>query len=70
MSISKYICRCGNKTDTLISYFINGIRITVCDECAKQSELEKKADTKVDYEKIMKSKKDENFYHKIDTREK
>lgn len=70
MDIAKYICRCGKKTDKLISYFINGIRITVCDECAKGNDLKNKAQIDVDYEKIIKSNKDENFYHKIDTREK
>jgi ribosome-binding protein aMBF1 (putative translation factor) len=71
MGNEKYTCRCLKKTDKLISYFINGLRITICDDCAE--ELGVKNNDKieaVDYEKVRKSNKGENYYHKIDTREK
>lgn len=68
MAIQKYICRCGNKTDKLTSYFINGIRVTACSEC--ESELKGNDVIVVDYDKIKASSKEERFYHMIDTREK
>lgn len=33
MAIHKYKCRCGDYTNNLKSYFIDNIRITVCDKC-------------------------------------
>mgnify|MGYP001617579701 CR=1 FL=1 len=64
MAIQKYICRCGNRTDKLTSYFINGIRITLCDECS--SEFEKNNAEAVDYDEV---KKDQSK-QVIDIREK
>ena len=67
----KHICRCGNNVEKMTSYFKDGIRVTLCDTCADQYGFknDEKA-IKVDYDAIMKSSKEENFYHKIDTREK
>jgi len=70
MPKEKYTCRCGKKTDKLTSYFKDGMRVTVCDDCAVQFGLHDDEDVlKVDYDKVKKSAKDE-FYHRIDTREK
>lgn len=65
MAIPKYICRCGNKVDKMTSYFIDGIRITLCDECSEQF---KKNDVfeAVDYEEVKK----DTSKQIIDTREK
>lgn len=64
MAIPKYICRCGKKTDKLTSYFFNGIRVTLCDDCSEEF---KKNDVfmAVDYEEV---KKDASKQI-IDTRE-
>lgn len=37
----KYKCRCRKEVDELTSYFhkVNGMRITVCDECAEKLKL-------------------------------
>jgi hypothetical protein len=70
MAIEKYTCRCGNKVNTISSYFVNGIRVTLCEKCADEYGLTKdEAVIKVDYATIEKSGKEENFYHQIDTRE-
>lgn len=69
MAIPKYICRCGNRTDKLTSYFIGGIRVTACEECEGEIKENKEAIV-VDYDQIKSSSKDERFYHMIDTREK
>lgn len=69
MAIAKYICRCGRQTDNLSSHFIDGVRVTVCDECAVDLIGKEKA-VVVDYDKIKASSKDERFFHMIDTREK
>ena len=65
MSIPKYECRCGNKTDKLISFFAGGIRVTLCEKCSEEF---KKNDVfeAIDYEEV---KKDESK-NIIDTREK
>lgn len=65
MAISKYMCRCGNKTDKLTSHFINNIRVTVCDECGVDLKNNKEA-VAVDYDDV---KKDPSKQI-IDTREK
>lgn len=71
MAIPKYICRCGSRVDELTSYFYNGIRVTVCDECAEQHGFKNNKQIEyVDYNKIENASKEENYYHKIDTREK
>ncbi len=71
MATEKYTCRCGKAVNQLSSYFKDGIRVTLCDDCAEQYGLSRdKTVIKVDYKKIEESKPDENFYHKIDTREK
>lgn len=71
MATEKYTCRCVKAVNKITSYFKGGIRITLCDECAEQYGLATDKDViKVDYKKIEESKNDENFYHKIDTREK
>lgn len=69
MAIPKYTCRCGNRTDKLTSYFINGVRVTACDICDDVLKNNKEA-IAVDYDKIKSSSKEERFYHMIDTREK
>lgn len=71
MAKYKYTCRCGKRTDKLTSYFKNEIRVTVCDDCAKEYNLiNDDKIIQVDYDKIKNSNKEENFYHMIDTREK
>lgn len=71
MATEKYICRCGKAVNKITSYFKDGIRVTVCDDCANQYGLTTDEGViKVDYKKIEESNRDENFYHKIDTREK
>lgn len=71
MAIEKYTCRCGRAVNKMTSYFKDNVRVTLCDDCAEASGLkEDESVIKVDYDKIVKSNKDENFYHKIDTREK
>ena len=71
MPNEKYTCRCLRKTNNLASYFKDGIRVTVCDECAEEFGLTGSKDIiKVDYKKIKESSIEENFYHMIDTREK
>lgn len=65
MAIPKYICRCGNKVDKMTSYFIDGIRITLCDECSEKFK-DNDVFEAVDYEEV---KKDPNK-NIIDTREK
>jgi hypothetical protein len=69
MAIPKYICRCGKQTDRLMSHFIDGIRITVCDKCVADLNSKENAIV-VNYDKIKESSKGERFYHMIDTREK
>lgn len=70
MANEKYTCRCQRKTNKLTSYFKDGIRVTVCDDCANELGLvSDKNVMKVDYEKVKKSSSEENFYHMIDTRE-
>lgn len=67
----KYTCRCGKRVDKLTSFFKNGIRVTICDDCAKDIGLNKDEDvTKVDYDEVRAASKEESFYHMIDTREK
>lgn len=68
MAIEKYICRCGNRTDKLTSYFIGGIRVTACEECEGDLK-DNKGVIAVDYDQIKSSARDERFYHMIDTRE-
>ena len=71
MAKEKHTCRCGAKTNKLTSYFKDGIRVTVCDDCANQFGLKNSENViKVDYDKIKASSTYENFYHMIDTREK
>ena len=65
MAIPKYICRCGNKTDKLTSYFIDGIRVTACEKCEWEIKGNKDA-VAVDYDEV---KKDATK-QVIDTREK
>lgn len=65
MAIAKYICRCGNRTDKLTSYFIGGIRITACEECDSEFKKNKEA-IAIDYDEV---KKDVSKQI-IDTREK
>lgn len=65
MAISKYICRCGRRTDRLMSYFVNDIRVTVCDECEEDLKQIKGA-IAVDYDEVKK----DNSKQIIDTREK
>jgi predicted nucleic acid-binding Zn ribbon protein len=65
MAISKYICRCGNRTDKLTSYFIGGIRVTACEECEGEFKNIKDA-VAIDYDEV---KKDQSK-QVIDTREK
>lgn len=65
MSIPKYICRCGNKTDKLTSYFINGLRVTLCEKCDEKYRNNDKYEA-VDYEEVKKDKSKQI----IDTREK
>lgn len=69
MAITKYICRCGNRTDKLTSYFLEGIRVTACEECEGEFRNNKNV-IAVDYDQIRSSSKDERFYRMIDTREK
>lgn len=69
MAIQKYICRCGNRTGNLTSYFIGDIRVTACEECNGELKDNKNAIV-VDYDQIKSSSKDERFYRMIDTREK
>jgi hypothetical protein len=69
MAIPKYICRCGNRTDKMTSYFINGIRVTACEQCEEEFKSIKDVQA-VDYDVIKSSSKEERFYHMIDTREK
>lgn len=65
MAIPKYICRCGNKTDKLTSYFLNGVRVTACKEC--EAEIKNtEGVVAVDYEKV----KADSSKQIIDTREK
>jgi predicted nucleic acid-binding Zn ribbon protein len=65
MAIPKYICRCGNKTDKLTSYFINEVRVTACEKCESEFKNIKGA-ISVDYDEV---KKDATKQI-IDTREK
>ncbi len=65
MAIHEYICRCGNRTNKLTSYFIGGIRFTVCEECETEFKNNKDA-VAVDYDEV---KKDQSKQI-IDTREK
>lgn len=65
MAIPKYICRCGNRTDKLTSYFVDGIRVTACDECEHELKQNKYAIT-VDYDEV----KTDRSRQIIDTREK
>jgi ribosome-binding protein aMBF1 (putative translation factor) len=65
MAITKYICRCGNRIDKMTSYFIDGIRVTVCENCEEEFKNNNKAEA-VDYEEV---KKDASKQI-IDTREK
>lgn len=70
MNTHKYTCRCSRRVDKLTSYFKDGIRATMCDDCAKEHNLINDDKViQVDYEKIKSSDKNENFYHMIDTRE-
>lgn len=69
MAIPKYICRCGHRTDKLTSYFVDGIRVTACEECEHEVKGIK-GTVAIDYDKIKSSSRDERFYHMIDTREK
>jgi predicted nucleic acid-binding Zn ribbon protein len=65
MAIPKYICRCGHRTDKLTSYFVNQIRVTVCENC--EGELKNRnVVVAIDYEEV---KADPNK-QVIDTREK
>lgn len=67
MAIAKHICRCGAKVDKLTSYFSNGIRVTVCDQCAELNKFKNNnAFIAVDYDEV---KNDANMQI-IDTREK
>lgn len=65
MAIHKYICRCGNRTNKLTSYYVDGIRVTACDKCEDEVKNIKNA-VGVDYEEV---KKDASK-QVIDTREK
>lgn len=65
MAIPKYMCRCGNKSDKLTSYFINNIRVTCCDECGFDLKNNKEA-VVVDYDEVKKDLSKQI----IDTREK
>lgn len=65
MAIPKYICRCGNRTDKLTSYFIDGVRVTACENCEEEFKNNNKAEA-VDYDEV---KKDATKQI-IDTREK
>lgn len=65
MAIPKYTCRCGNRTDKLLSYFVERIRVTVCEKCEEEIKSINGA-IAVDYEEV---KKDASFQI-IDTREK
>lgn len=65
MAIPKYICRCGHRTDKLTSYFVNGIRVTACEECEYEVKNIEGA-IAIDYEEV---KKDASK-QLIDTREK
>jgi hypothetical protein len=65
MAIHKYICRCGNITDKLTSYFIGGIRVTACEECEYEFKNIKDV-IAVDYDEV---KKDQSK-QVIDIREK
>lgn len=54
---NKYTCRCGKRVEVLTSYFNNGVRITVCDECAMSSGLKWNEEFKaVNYEEIKEDK--------------
>lgn len=65
MAILKYTCLCGNKTDHLKSYFIDGIRVTACDKC--DSELRNiKGIQAIDYDEVKRN----DSMQIIDTREK
>lgn len=50
-NIDKYLCRCGNRVNKLISYFVHGSRITVCDNCAESLGLNKEGIEKIEYKK-------------------
>lgn len=65
MAIERYICRCGNRTNNLTSYFIQGIRVTVCELCERELKNTKDA-IPVDYEDVKK----EPSMNEIDTTEK
>lgn len=65
MAIPKYICRCGHRTDKLTSYFVDGIRVTTCEECEHEVKNIEGA-IGLDYEEV---KKDASK-QLIDTREK
>lgn len=69
--MARYTCRCGKVTDKLTSYFKDGTRVTLCDDCAAEYKLTNDERViKVDYEKVKNAHRDENFYHMSDTREK
>lgn len=58
------MCRCGKWVLKLTSYYKNGIRVTICDECAKTNGVfNDDSIIKEDYEAIKKVKQS------IDTRE-
>lgn len=65
MAIAKYICKCGNKTDILTSYFIDGIRVTACEKCDEEFKIKSNA-LPLDYEEVKKDLSKQI----IDTREK
>ncbi len=54
--VKKYTCSCGSKVEKLTSYFPEGIRVTVCDECAERLELNKQNIASVDYSELKESK--------------
>jgi len=71
MDNHKYTCRCGKRVDRLTSFFKNDIRVTLCDNCAKDiGFIDNEEVVKVDYDKVKGSSKEDNLYHMIDTREK
>lgn len=65
MAIHKYICRCGNSTDKLTSYFIGAIRVTACEKCEDEIKRIPNA-IAVNYEDVV----NDNSKQVIDTREK
>ena len=71
MATEKYICRCGKQVNKITSYFKEGIRFTMCNECAEAHGFNSDSKVeKVDYDVVMKSARDENYYRMIDTTEK